>query len=136
MNSFIRGSSIATFYSMKLWPGRFDKMFKYLTRGKAVIASGEMYQSKFKNPEGGFGSKLIIELGILKFVLRDADYLVNNIKFTSNAEQIKLMEEENVIGKELFDDVMEAKDEDKEEENTARSTVEHQPTPKKQKTKK
>ena len=74
VNSFIRGNSFPTFYSATLWPGRYDKMIKYLVRGKSVIVVGEVYQSKFKNSEGGYGSKLIIELQSLKFVMRDAEH--------------------------------------------------------------
>ena len=72
-----RGASIATFYSMTFWPGRYDKIIKYLVRGKAVVVSGEMYQSKYKNSEGGFGSKLIIELSSLKSVLKDLERFVD-----------------------------------------------------------
>ncbi len=134
VNSFIRGASIATFYSMTLWSGRYDKMMKYLVRGKAVVASGEMYQSKYKNSEGGFGSKLIIELSSLKFVLEDAAYL-NKIENGTNNEKIKLMEEEAALGKELFEDIME-EGKDVDDKAEAVQQMSPKPTPKKQKTKK
>eukprot|EP00834_Sanchytrium_tribonematis_P006451 NODE_475_length_6994_cov_1.213198.p3 type:complete len:161 gc:universal NODE_475_length_6994_cov_1.213198:291-773(+) len=108
VNTWQKTSSIGTFYYVTLWP-RWKNMIQFLEKGKAVICVGEVYMSKYKNSEGGVGSRLVIELSHLKFCLQDSRSLSQSPleKKIENAENLKNLEEEEKITKELFE-----KDED------------------------
>ena len=107
VNSWVAGKEVVTFFNITLWPGRFDGMIPLLERGKAVYLSGEFHMSSYSNESGTRSHRLVVELGQLKFGLRDSNKLI--AKKLKNQKQKEAEDQKNQS--ETLDDLFD--DEDK-----------------------
>ena len=103
VNSWVVGKEVVTFYNVTLWPGRFDGMLPLLERGKAVFLSGEFHMSSYSTAAGTRSHRLVIELGVLKFCLRDSKKLIaKKMKEQKKKEDEELKNEAEILD-DLFD---------------------------------
>lgn len=103
VNSWVAGKDVGTFYNITLWPGRFEGMLKLLQKGKSVFLSGEFYMSSYSNENGTRSHKLVVELGQLKFTLRDSKALVTRLaKEQIENDKSSVAQDEILLG-DVFD---------------------------------
>ena len=104
VNSWVAGKDVVTFYNVTLWPGRFEGMLKMLEKGKAVFLSGKFYMSSYTTENGSRTNKLIVELGQLKFCLRDSLALVARKEQKQRENEQVEQKKEELIKTEVFDE--------------------------------
>ena len=104
VNSWVAGKDVVTFYNVTLWPGRFEGMLKMLEKGKAIFISGEFYMSSYTTENGSRANKLVVELGQLKFCLRDSLALIARKEKEQKESEKQEDQFEEKVKKEVFDE--------------------------------